>query len=114
MSNIRDIEAKVAELLNGWEDGFTEHLKNNDGWILIPHYSDLERGIFKLIEGAREQGVYLSINPIKSGYSLVASVDGYLGVKIALFNGEVASIEEVGHALVRMFLRAKGVNIDGL
>lgn len=109
MEEIRNLEAKVAEIINGWGSGFTEYLKNNDGWILIPHYSDMERGVFKLIEGARNQGLYLTIYPLRTGYGIEATKDGRGNLHESLEYTEVDSIEKVGEVLVHLFLKAKGI-----
>ncbi|MFC8685971.1 hypothetical protein [Brevibacillus porteri] len=46
----RELDAKIAELVNGWSSEYTEHLKKNDGWILIPHYSTTWNGMERLLE----------------------------------------------------------------
>ncbi|MDR7318891.1 hypothetical protein [Brevibacillus nitrificans] len=63
----RELDALVAGALKGWEPAFIEHLKENDGWILIPHYSTDWRRMGELVDEAKKQGILLEYEHFTEG-----------------------------------------------
>ncbi|NRR02569.1 hypothetical protein HP570_10085 [Brevibacillus sp. RS1.1] len=100
----RELDALVAGALKGWEPGFIEHLKENDGWILIPQYSTDWRRMGELVEEARKQDIYLDILPNETCY-----ISETKTMSNATIGKAIKS--EAPHAACLAFLEAKGLAI---
>lgn len=111
----RELDALVAGALKGWEPGFIEHLKENDGWILIPHYSTDWRKMGELVEEARQQGIFLEYEHCKDGiymgraWKICEESDDWLSMP------RDRAITPVGgtapHAVSLAYLQTKGIEV---
>ncbi|WP_289135571.1 hypothetical protein [uncultured Brevibacillus sp.] len=105
----RELDAKVAGALKGWEPEFIEHLKENDGWILIPHYSTDWRRMGELVEEAKEKEIYLDYSHSLNG--------GYYGFAGIFADGEyqihhnTPTVDKAPYAICLAFLMAKGIEV---
>lgn len=106
----RELDALVAGALKGWEPEFIDHLKENDGWILIRNYSTDWREMGELVEEARKEEIYLEYSHALNG--------GYYGVSCIFKNGEyqihheaVEAVPTAPHAVCLAYLKAKGVSV---
>lgn len=97
----RELDALVARALKGWEPEFVEHLKENNGWILIPHYSTDWRSMGVLIEESRKKGLHIDIQTFESHYSAFVFDSGDITKIIS-----TASANEAPYAACLAFVKA--------
>ncbi|MFA4132566.1 MULTISPECIES: hypothetical protein [unclassified Brevibacillus] len=110
----RELDALVAGALKGWEPGFIEHLKENDGWILIPHYSTDWRKMGELVTEAAEEGIFLSYEHACGGYVGIAYDMRNVTteeVEPIFSDDEHRAVKEAPQAISRAYLKAKGIAI---